>query len=709
MKIRTQLAVAFLLLAVVPLTGIVLYSYFSSLQAIRQETEAQARTMEARMTSLKGELGRGFERIGDVPASELMTAARSHQEGRPDPLFDRMVLGFGEAAPLLRSLEFVPVPPSPLPSAPPAPPAPGYHAETPHLVEKVIIDVPGILRQARRAAELAPETDPHALAAIDAAVEALAEGEEAPPVPAEPPEAGLPAPAPPAPAIPSPPVDVEKIRKEVAKQMAESRKARADANAAERERQRIARERARVEKLMIGRRLEMPVWEQGKVVGTVKAQIRGDELLRRVLTRTPRNQGEIPFAVDAEGKLHTVDEVDRRKLEGLQSDFVLQVRTGTGARAFGYWAVATSKDSESGLVLGIARPAPLQVVRKAAARNFAYGLGMIGLALLGILPLSTRMTRNLKMVTEGADRIAQGDLDARVPVRSRNEFGRLALAFNRMAEDLKTHQELLLEEERLRREREMEQALLQTEYDRKTRELEEARRFQLSLLPKSLPDHPGFEIAVSMRTATEVGGDYYDFHLGEEGALTVAVGDATGHGAAAGTMVTVVKSLFSADAGSSRPREFLDQAAQAVKRMELGRMAMGLCLARLAGSALTLSSAGMPPVFIRRQASGEAEEIALQGMPLGGLASEYQERSLEVEPGDTILLMTDGLPELQNGDGDPLGYPRVRSLFESLGAKPPEEIIAGLGAAADSWSGGQPPKDDITFVVLRGRSTRPSA
>ena len=53
-----------------------------------------------------------------------------------------------------------------------------------------------------------------------------------------------------------------------------------------------------------------------------------------------------------------------------------------------------------------------------------------------------------------------------------------------------------------------------------------------------------------MRTATEVGGDYYDFHLADDGALTVAVGDATGHGARAGTMVTVIKSLFTAEAGS---------------------------------------------------------------------------------------------------------------------------------------------------------------
>ena len=329
---------------------------------------------------------------------------------------------------------------------------------------------------------------------------------------------------------------------------------------------------------------------------------------------------------------------------------------------------------------------------RTAARNFAYGLGLIGFALLGILPLSTHMTRNLRLVTAGADRIAEGDLETRIPVRSRSEFGLLAQTFNRMAEDLKRH-----------REREIEQAVLHQEYERKSRELEEARSFQLSLLPKTLPEHPGFQIAVSMRTATEVGGDYYDFHLGDDGVLTAAIGDATGHGARAGTMVTAIKSLFSADAGASGPRQFLAEAARAVKRMDLDRMAMGLSLVRLAAGALTVSAAGMPPLLLYRVRTGSADEVALAGMPLGGLAFDYEERSLPIESGDTLLLMTDGLPELTDADGDPLGYPKVRAAFESLGTRPPEEIIAGLSQTAESWGGGSAPKDDITFVVIRAR------
>ena len=77
--------------------------------------------------------------------------------------------------------------------------------------------------------------------------------------------------------------------------------------------------------------------------------------------------------------------------------------------------------------------------------------------------------------------------------------------------------------------------------DRRAQELEEARHLQLSMLPKKLPNLPHLDIAAYMKTASEVGGDYYDFHLGEDGTLTIAVGDATGHGLKAGTMVSVVK------------------------------------------------------------------------------------------------------------------------------------------------------------------------
>jgi len=281
----------------------------------------------------------------------------------------------------------------------------------------------------------------------------------------------------------------------------------------------------------------------------------------------------------------------------------------------------------------------------------------------------------------------------------------VAEAFNRMARDLSTHQERLLREERLRKEHEIEERLLRAEYRRKSEELEEARRFQLSLLPKELPANDGLEVAVAMTTATEVGGDFYDFHHGREGSLTVAIGDATGHGARAGTMVTVIKSLFCAWAGGG-PARFLEEANRTIKRMDLGRMAMALTLARFDGPRMTVSSAGMPPVLVHRCATGRVEEVVLAGMPLGGLDPSYRECEVTLAPGDTVLLLSDGLPELPNASGDPMGYPAVRELFEaavSRAAADLDALIAELEAAAGSWAGAGAPADDRTFVVVRLR------
>ena len=709
MKIRTQLILAFLLLAVVPLAGIVLYSYYSSLRAVRRATEAEAgtlkREMDGRLAAIKSELGRGVERMGDVPLQTVVQAARV---GKPDAALNRMVMGFGEAAPLLDTLEFVPmarpaaaVPPAPpagpVPPVPPAAPAPPAGevppAAPPH---PMVIDVTAVLRDVRKEFEANPEEDPRAAAAIGQALKEISKhGAEA--------AVRIPG-APDVPGVPDAPRLESEIRKQVTEQLAAQAEQRRQAGESLRQatRQREAREIHR--RLIFGHDLEVPVTEHGEVVGKLKAQVKGEEVLRRVLARTNGGAGEIAFAVDREGGLHTANDGDRKRLEG-RPDLLHAVHASATSvrRGLDDWVVASSKDPDTGLVFGIARPVPLEEVRQTAARNFGYGLGLTALALFGILPLSSRMTRNLHIVTEGADRIAHGDLDTRLPVRSKNEFGKLALAFNRMASDLKQHQQQLVEGERLRKEQEIEQALLQTEYDRKSRDLEEARRFQLSLLPRTLPEHPGFEIAVSMRTATEVGGDYYDFVLADDGALTATIGDATGHGARAGTMVTAVKSLFSADAGTSGPRDFLAEAARAIKRMALDRMAMGLSVMHLQGRELTVSSAGMPPLLLYRRASSKVEEVALAGMPLGGLAFDYEEQRLDVEPGDTLLLMTDGLPELADAEGEPLGYPRVRSLFAELGHLPPAEIIAGLTRAAESWGGDQPPRDDVTLVAIRLR------
>lgn len=246
---------------------------------------------------------------------------------------------------------------------------------------------------------------------------------------------------------------------------------------------------------------------------------------------------------------------------------------------------------------------------------------------------------------------------------------------------------------------------VQAESERQHHELEEARRLQLSMLPKQVPEVPGLEIAVHMETATEVGGDYYDFRLTPDGVLTVAIGDATGHGLKAGTMVSVLKGLFTAYGANGQIGDFFEICTRTIRQMHLGNLYMALILAKIKGSHISLSSAGMPPAYLYHHAAGEVEEITLKGMPLGAFADyPYQQVEKTLEPGDSLLLLSDGLAEIFDDHNEIVDYPRVKNAFEQVGNLAPAAIIRNLQATALSWRNGRELHDDITLVVLKRRS-----
>lgn len=257
-----------------------------------------------------------------------------------------------------------------------------------------------------------------------------------------------------------------------------------------------------------------------------------------------------------------------------------------------------------------------------------------------------------------------------------------------------------LSEKTIRQERE--RAQLEAENTRKTQELEEARQLQLSMLPKCIDEIPGLDICFHMQTATEVGGDYYDYHLADDGTLTIAIGDATGHGMKAGTMVSVIKSLFIAEASQTDILSFFKKCTQTIKQMRLGNLYMAMMLIKIKDHKMTASSAGIPPIYIYRSETKSVEEIVIKGMPLGGPASfPYKQRETNLAPGDTVLLMSDGFAELFNDKDEMLDYPRVKEIFKEAAERSADEIVAHLFKAGERWSNGRPQDDDITFVVLK--------
>jgi serine phosphatase RsbU (regulator of sigma subunit) len=205
-----------------------------------------------------------------------------------------------------------------------------------------------------------------------------------------------------------------------------------------------------------------------------------------------------------------------------------------------------------------------------------------------------------------------------------------------------------------------------------------------------------------MKTATEVGGDYYDFHVSEDGTLTVALGDATGHGAKAGTLVAVTKGLFPELAQRESIPEALRRYSGAIKRMNLGQLYMSLTIMKIKDHTMTVSAAGMPPVLIYRAAEEKVETFSIKGMPLGQfLDFPYTEQEDVLFPGDTVVLMSDGLPEMFSPTLEILDYARVRDAVAEAGTLAPQELIDALVKTGESWAGGQPQKDDVTLVVVK--------
>jgi serine phosphatase RsbU (regulator of sigma subunit) len=732
MKLRTRLILAFLVFAAVPMV-IVTYSYRSSIAALKQaaieESRIAAEELNQQMAKVRERLDAVLGRASRERLPRLITAdgsiapdskllAEFHQELDP-------------VAPLLESCEFVPRAPEhdepphdhqPEPeSQPPHPPEPPEQPPSTHIIElgeevsfsrtsgaddaqvvyvfkaplgeeeasftisigSQVDPVKQVMKSISEAisssnasfademVELGKKMEREALAAIEAEDERLAEE------------------------IVEQKARLIEHQEQLSRALEQymPKKMRFDER-------RAARERSKRAEALLGRSFDYPVLRDDRILGHMRARIKAEDLVWTVLEDAWHASGDIPFAIDKEGKLHTVKESDREILASIP----MVAGNGSEEQAPGDdWIVVKSEDPVSGMEFGIARPVgeSLGEIRRTAFHNLVWGLLLVGFAGFGILPLSRRLTRNLHQISEAAKALAAGDLSVRVPIKSKDELGQLANTFNHMAAELDQHQEQILEHERLRQEQELQNRLLEVENRRKSRELEDARLLQLSLLPSRLPEHPDLDIAVSMRTATEVGGDFYDFRTAGDSSLTTAIGDATGHGAAAGTMVTMAKSIFTA-CPTENPAAFLREAGQTIRQMRPERMCMALLLAHISNRRLVVSAAGMPPMLLHHRSNGRVEEVLIPGVPLGALREpSYSQRELSLEAGDTVLFMSDGFPELLNEAGEPLGYDRAMEQFAAVVDATPVEIISALEAFADRWRGTRPQGDDITFVVLR--------
>ena len=233
-------------------------------------------------------------------------------------------------------------------------------------------------------------------------------------------------------------------------------------------------------------------------------------------------------------------------------------------------------------------------------------------------------------------------------------------------------------------------------------ELEVARQLQSDLLPKQSPDLTDYDFAHSYRTANEVGGDYYDFQHLPDGRLAILMGDASGHGIAAGLLMAIANAtLKTAIDVDPEPVPVATLLNSALYRTGDRRAFMTLFygVLELDSGRMDFVIAGHPFPLVRR-AGGAVEELGSGGLPLG-LRREVDLHPLTVtlDPDDLLLLYTDGLPEAVDGpDGEAFGFDRLKQLLAKAGS--PAVLHDRILIDFDRHVANEPLADDLTLVVL---------
>ena len=369
----------------------------------------------------------------------------------------------------------------------------------------------------------------------------------------------------------------------------------------------------------------------------------------------------------------------------------------TGRPAFLYYEPLPS----SGWSLGVVFPEDeiFADVRRLSLRLMV--IGIIGTVLLTavVIAISGSVTRPLTVLAARTADIAEGRLEIDLPpVKSADEIGELAHSFDEMRLALKEYIANLAQATAAR--------------ERIESELKIASTIQASFLPKRFPpfrEKEGLEIFARLLPARQVGGDLYDFFLVGEHRLYFAIGDVSGKGIPAALFMAVTKTLLkgSAQQGPDPAEVLMRVNRELCSDNESMMFATVFCGSLdLKSGAITYANAGHnPPLLLRRGAEPQALPFAVSG-PLGCFDDMvYTNQTLDLLPGDALLLYTDGVTEATDHEERLYSEERLYELARAVGPAEPEWVVDRVVASVNEFCAGAEQSDDITLLMVRYRGT----
>ena len=237
-------------------------------------------------------------------------------------------------------------------------------------------------------------------------------------------------------------------------------------------------------------------------------------------------------------------------------------------------------------------------------------------------------------------------------------------------------------------------------------ELQTAHEMQMNLMPEGSPDLEGVSITAHCSTANRVGGDFYQY-FGDEDRLTISLADVTGHSMEAAIPAVMFSGILDNQMEQPRPLPELYQSLNRSLCRSLGEHTY-ICLTMLdldpGARLMKVANCGCPYPLHYHQAGRKIEEIQIEAYPLGIRPdTEYAAKEVALEPGDYVILHSDGFSESTNAETQLFGFDRTTEVIRqgcSEGLSP-EDLIERLIAEVKAFTGDEPQADDMTCVVIK--------
>ncbi len=235
------------------------------------------------------------------------------------------------------------------------------------------------------------------------------------------------------------------------------------------------------------------------------------------------------------------------------------------------------------------------------------------------------------------------------------------------------------------------------------RDLKAARNVQMVMLPREAPEIEGLEVAVRSRPAREITGDVYDFFEHSSGETVFLFGDVSGKGAAAALYGAMVSGLLRTLAHRRRdPAELLKLLNRVLRERIVGTQYVALLVVvwESTNRRFIMANAGAEPPIICR--AGEIIKPKVEGIPAGLLDDrEYDEVIFDAQPGDVLLMHSDGITDQPNPKGEEYGGARLGRKLQKLCMKSPDVMADAILADFDHYKSDAPTHDDQTLVVVK--------